>query len=148
MTHVLNDLRFALRQLLRKPAFTIAAVLTAALGIGMTTAMFSVVNGVVLRPLPYVDSEELVYLGVRCSGPLPFFATSKPDFMDWREGLESLDQVGAMVPISLVVLRDGEASRVNAARLSSDVLPIFRVVPFLGRFFSRGVQAVAVRWRY
>ena len=136
MTHVLRDVRFAIRLLIRRPVFTAAAVLTSALGIGMTTAMFSVVNGVVLRPLPYADSEGLVYLGVRAGDPMPFFATSMPDFMDWREGLDSMDQVGAIVPTSVVVVRNGEASRIGAAKMSPDFLPMFRVVPFMGRPFS------------
>ena len=136
MTHVLNDLRHAFRLLIRRPGFTGAAVLTAALGIGMTTAMFSVVNGVVLQPLPYAESEDLAYLGVRFDDPMPFFATSTPDFMDWREGLESFDHIGAVVPISMVVLRDGEASRPGSARMSADVLPMMRIAPFVGRPFT------------
>ena len=136
MTHVLHDLRFAFRMLIRKPVFAIAAVLTAALGVGVTTAMFSVVNGVVLRPLPYADAEDLVFLGIRFKGQLPFFATSKPDFMDWHEGLRSLESVGAVEPHALVVALDGEARRIVAARMSPDVLPMFRVVPELGRPFS------------
>ena len=92
MTQVFNDLRFAFRLLMRRPGFTVTAVLTAALGIGMTTAMFSVVNGVVLQPLPYADSEELVYVGVCDADPTPFFATSKPDFIDWRNGLDGCNR--------------------------------------------------------
>ncbi len=136
MTHVLRDVRFALRMLARKPVFAVAAILTAALGVGVTTAMFSVVNGVVLRPLPYADAEDLVYLGVRFSEPLPFFATSMPDFMDWQERLRSFENVGAMEPHALVVALDGEATRIVAGRMSPDVLPLFRVVPQLGRPFT------------
>jgi putative ABC transport system permease protein len=136
VTHVLRDLRFAVRLLTRKPVFAVAAVLTAALGIGVTTAMFSVVNGVVLRPLPYAEADELVYLGVRGSGPMPFFATSMPDFLDWHDRLGSFQQVGAMEPVSLVVALDGEATRFDAARMSPEVMPMFRMVPHFGRLFS------------
>ncbi len=149
MTQLLHDIRFALRMLIRKPLFAVAAILTAALGIGVTTAMFSVVNGVVMRPLPFADSEELTYLGVRLSRPLPFFATSVPDFIDWRERLRSFEFVGAVEPHTLVVALDGEATRMVGARMSPDVLPMFRVAPELGRPFAKdefqtGTGAVAM----
>ena len=81
---MLRDLRIAARALRRSPGFTVAAVLTLALGIGATTAMFSVVNGVLLRPLPYTAPDRLVALWT----DLPGFGkevTSLPDFVDWRD---------------------------------------------------------------
>ena len=87
------DLRYALRALARTPGFTLAVVLTLALGIGVNSAIFSVVYGVLLRPLPYASPDRLVVL----YGRYPQFgraATSLPDFQDWRAGTHSFERVG------------------------------------------------------
>jgi len=136
MTNVLHDLRVAIRSLIRNPRFAIAAVITAAIGVGMTTAMFSIVDGVVLSRLPYNDASRLVYVGITGSDQRPFFATSTPDFMDWREHLSSLDHLGALQPTSVVLMRDDTAVRLASARVSRDVMPLFGLVPALGRAFS------------
>ena len=79
----MNDVRFAFRQLLKNPGFTAVAVLTLALGIGANTAIFSVVNAVLLRPLPYTESDRLVWLSER-SRNFPTMSVSYPNFTDWR----------------------------------------------------------------
>ena len=86
----MNDLRFAIRQLLKNPGFTVVAVLTLALGIGANTAMFSVVNAVLLRPLPFPEPGQLML--VKGSGINNFAA---PDFRDLAEQNRSFEQLGA-----------------------------------------------------
>ncbi|HEX8680053.1 MAG TPA: permease prefix domain 1-containing protein, partial [Chthoniobacterales bacterium] len=83
-----QDLRYGLRSLLKKPGFTATAVIALALGIGANTAIFSVVNGVLLRPLPYKNPEQLVF--VRESAPnFPRMSVSIPNYLDWRERQQS-----------------------------------------------------------
>ena len=89
----MNDLRFAFRQLLKNPAFSVVAVLTLALGIGANTAIFSVVNAVLLRPLPYPESDRLVWLSER-SPSFPTMSVSYPNFIDWRAQQTVFEQIG------------------------------------------------------
>src|SRR3954454_24466142 len=87
----MNDLRFAFRQFLKCPAFTVIAVLTLALGIGANTAIFSVVNAVLLRPLPYPQPERIVYLNEIGSGVDTSIAL--PDYLDWRKDAKSFQHL-------------------------------------------------------
>ncbi len=91
---LLQDLRYGLRQLRRSPGFTAVAVVTLALGIGANTAIFSVVNAVLLRPLPYPDSDRLVVIW-QTYREFPKVQVSGPALMDWRDQSRSFDQVGA-----------------------------------------------------
>ena len=136
---MLHDLRYACRTLARRgstpAAFTLISVATAALGIGFSTAIFSAVNGVLLRPLPYADPESLVYVGSTWTPGSPVVA-SIPDFIDWRERITSLDALGAAQPTSLVLLDDAGAVRIPAARVSPEFFSILDVTPAIGRRFS------------
>src|SRR4051812_24782623 len=92
--NMIADLRYAVRALLRSPGFTLAVVLTLALGIGANSAIFSIVHGVLIRPLPYAQPERLVLL----YGRYPQFgrtSTSLPDFRDWRDRSHSFEQLAA-----------------------------------------------------
>ena len=88
---MLADIRYGLRQLAKHPGFTIVAVLTLALGIGANTAIFSVVNAVLLRPLPYPEPERLVYLNETVSGTDTSIAL--PNYVDWRNDSRSFEHL-------------------------------------------------------
>jgi putative ABC transport system permease protein len=135
---MLDDVRFALRQLGKNPGFTIIAISALALGIGANTAIFSVVNAVLLRPLPYPHSEELILLRERLTKPGGFESgsVSYSNYLDWRAGQHSFVDLGLVrtedVNLSAV---DGVSSpeRIRAARVTSNYLSILQVPPRLGR---------------
>ena len=116
----MNDLRFALRQLFKKPAFTAIAVITLALGIGANTAIFSVVNAVLLRPLPYPHPEELILLRERLRGPSGFESgsVSYMNYLDWRATQRSFTDLAlessAAVAASAGMARESLREQVNA----------------------------------
>lgn len=124
MDTLLQDLRYACRILLKNPAFTLIAVLTLALGIGANTALFSVVNAVLLRPLPYVHPEQLFAL----KG-----GQSWPDLYDIQQQSHSLDKVGAYGPWQFDLVGTGEPKLVDAALVSLDLFPVLGVNAQSGR---------------
>ncbi|PYJ33174.1 MAG: ABC transporter permease, partial [Verrucomicrobia bacterium] len=81
---MLNDIRFAFRQLVNNPAFSAIAILTLALGVGANTAIFSIVNAVLLRPLPYPDADRIMVLN-ESSGPGQDYSVALPDYFDWQK---------------------------------------------------------------
>jgi putative ABC transport system permease protein len=131
---MMADVRYALRALARAPGFTLAVVLTLALGIGANSAIFSVVHNVLLRPLPYGSPERLVLL----YGRYPEFgrtSTSLPDFIDWRDGTRSFEQMAARHDASYVLTGEGEPERVIADRVTANFFTTLGVRPVLGRDF-------------
>jgi putative ABC transport system permease protein len=145
-----KEVMHAVRGLLRRPGFTVIAVLTLGLGIGANTAIFSVVNGVVLEPLRYPDSENLVKL--TSSFPtMDFydFWISPPEYMQIAEGMRSFDALGAFVTYQVSVGADDQPERVDAAAVSWQLFEALRVPPSMGRLFGAeedqpGGAAVAV----
>ena len=137
-----QDLRFALRQLRRAPSFAIVAVLTLALAIGANTAVFSVVNGVLLRPLPYDRPDDLALLWTRYLPPsgfdIPRFALSGPEFLDYQESTRAFQALGVYQPgASRALTGDGQdAERISVTFVGHEVLPILGVRPLLGRGFT------------
>jgi predicted permease len=130
-TDVRRDLRFGVRSLLKTPAFTIAATLALALGIGATTAILSVVNGVLLRPLPYADSDRLVVLLHDGRNPV-----SPANYLDWRAQTRSFTDVAAAEYWSANLAGTDEPERVAGLRLTAGMLPMLGVRPLLGRVFT------------
>ncbi|HEV2495957.1 MAG TPA: ABC transporter permease [Terriglobia bacterium] len=136
-----HDLRIAIRHLLRSPGFTTTAVLMLALGIGATTAIFSLVEGVLLRPLPFPHSERLVALsdilqGAELGGNGEAGVTA-PDIRAYTRDTHSFEDLGGYLQLSYELSGIGEPAQVNAARLSGGVLPALGVAPLMGRFFTQ-----------
>jgi len=100
----MNDLKFALRQLLKNPGFSAVAVLTLALGIGANTAIFSVCEAVLLKPLPYSDPDRIVMLWEQPLQGETLGPVAPADFVDWREQSRSLSEIAAMDPKPTFVL--------------------------------------------
>ena len=136
----MNDLKFAFRQLLRNPGFTAAAALTLALGIGANTTIFSVVNGVLLRPLPFAEAERLVWLG-GWAGNDKEQGVTPADFLDYHEQCQSFAHLAASVsetvPVNLTG-GGGEPERLKGALVTDNYLDVFGVRPALGRTFLAG----------
>jgi putative ABC transport system permease protein len=144
----LQDIRYALRGLIRNPGFTTVAVLTLALGIGMNTTMFSVVNGVLLRPLPYFEPDRLVNIWVDLGvGNQSLPAVHQGDWRDYRERAELFEDFAAASGGSFragagILTGDGKPEQVDASVVSSNFFPILGVVPALGRNFTEEEEAV------
>ncbi|HEX5083826.1 MAG TPA: ABC transporter permease [Blastocatellia bacterium] len=132
-----NDVRYSLRMLLKKPGFTLTAVITLALGIGATSVIFSFVNGVLLRPLPYPDSERLVVVGETApKRGVALMGISPPNFLDWREQNRSFTGIATYYENSYALTGSGEAEQVSAANISYNTFQILGVSPILGRTFT------------
>jgi predicted permease len=130
-----QDVRFGARMLRKNPGFTAVAVLTLALGIGANTAIFSVVEGVVLAPLPYSQPDRLVTVWEN-NQRIPRFFASYPDFQDWQRGAHSFQQMGAFTSQDYDLSAPGTPEHLDAALISADFLNILGVKPALGREFS------------
>ncbi len=134
---VTRDVRFGIRTLLRNPGLTIVAVLTLALGIGATTAIFSVANTVLLRPLPFPDSDRLVLLQESMPKVLPGkFSVSAPDVGDFRALNHVFEDLGAFASGTRDLTGNGAPERVQSTNLSAAVFRILRVQPEMGRTFD------------
>jgi putative ABC transport system permease protein len=130
-----QDLRYATRTFWKQPAFASATVLTLALGIGATTAIFSVVYGVLLKPLPFHEPERLV--SVRQHAPHGAGTNHGPTtYLTYRENQTAFEAIGAWDPTEVSITGGGDPERVEALLVSAATLPLLRVQPVLGRVFS------------
>ena len=136
--NVRRDVSYSLRVLLKNYAFTIVVVLTLALGIGANTAIFSFANGILLRPLPYPQSDRLVVLDETASKRgLESMPVSYPNFLDWREQNKSFEDIGVYFNTQRFALSGaGEPTEVRGAFISHGLFEILRVSPHLGRTFT------------
>jgi hypothetical protein len=131
-----QDLRFATRVLRKSTGFTAVAVLTLALGIGANTAIFTVVNGVILKPLPYPQPDRLVMLLEKQLSDGTLGTVAPANFFDWREQSHSFDKMAAIDPYPDFILNgSGEPQRLTGAAVSSDFFSLLRVHMVLGRDF-------------
>lgn len=135
METLLKDLRFGIRMMARSPGFTLVALVTIALGIGANTAIFSVVNTVLLRPLPYERSDRLVVLWEK-QEQIPQESPSLPDFNDWQERNRSFDQVALARRDNVNLTGAGEPERLIARQITANFFSTLGVHPQIGRSFS------------
>ena len=138
MNDVLQDLRIAVRRLGRSPLFTTVALLTLALGIGANTAVFSLVNGVVLQPLPYRDPGDLAALWMEKTDGSATDSFSYPDFLDVSAQTEALADVGFWTWWGMDITDADEPITVQSVRVSANMLSILGVEPAEGRLFRAG----------
>src|ERR1700730_6434955 len=141
MPALFRDLRIAVRQLLKSPGFVATAVFTLALGIGATTAIFSIVEGVLLRPLPFPHSDRLMVLadiiqGAQVGGNGEAGVTV-PDIRNYMRDTHSFTSLGGYQGASFELSGVGDPATVNATRMSGGVLPALEVQPLLGRVFTQ-----------
>jgi len=132
---MLKDIRYGIRSLVRNPAFTAIAIITLSLGIGANTAIFSVVNSVLLRPLPFADPERIVWLWDTIP-QLPTAPTSLPEFLDWKEQNKSFEHVAAFESGSNFVDAGGGTEDVRVGIVTPELFSLFRVNPIIGRTFT------------
>jgi predicted permease len=132
---LMQDLRFSMRTLARNPGFTAVAMLTLALGIGANSAMFSVVQGVVLAPLPFAEPDRLVFLWESRSG-VPQVEVSYPNFQDWQRAAQSFEQMAALTFHNFDLTGAGSAEHIMGMRVSSGFLATLNVRPAIGRDFT------------
>jgi putative ABC transport system permease protein len=136
-----HDTRIAIRNLMKSPGFTLTAVLMLAFGIGATTAIFSVVDCVILRPLPFPQPERLVQLSDILAGAdlggSGEAGVTVPDIRNYSRDTHSFESLGGYQPASYELSGIGEPAQINATRMSSGVLPALAVQPLMGRLFTQ-----------
>src|SRR6185503_12861770 len=130
-----QDIRYGARMLLKNPGVTTIVILALALGIGANTAIFSVVNAVLLRPLPYYESDRLVFLNEK-SPVLDDMSISYPNFLDWRDHNQSFEKIGVYNRASYNLTGVGEAERIVTGQVSADLFSVLRVNALHGRVFT------------
>ncbi|HEX9918084.1 MAG TPA: ADOP family duplicated permease, partial [Pyrinomonadaceae bacterium] len=130
-----QDIRYGFRMLWKSPGFTLVTVLALALGIGANTAIFSVVNTVLLRPLPYPNGERITYIG-EWSQQVPEMSVSYPNFLDWRAQQQTMEEIAAFRSANYVLTGVGEPERLDGRQISASFFNVLGVTPTLGRNFS------------
>src|SRR6266404_1185406 len=139
----MSNLRLALRQLIKSPGFTLVAVLTLALGIGANTAIFSIVNAVLLRPLPYPDADRIMVLS-ESSGPNQDFSVALPDYFDWQRDNKVFEHLACTHKESrnLSGIPGREAERVSCNSVTRNFFDVIGLPAEIGRTFSEDEDKV------
>ena len=136
METLLKDIRYGVRGLIKRPGFTVVALLTLALGIGANTAIFSVINAVLLRPLQFKDPEQLVIVWEDASfAGFPQNTPAPGIYFDWKNQNQSFSDMAACAELSFNITGDGDPERVMAFAITENFFPVFGVRPLLGRNF-------------
>ena len=133
MEEIWNDVRFAFRMLRKSPARTALLILTLALGIGANTGVFSVINSVLLRELPFAEPSRLVLLHQADHGQVG--GVSYPHYLDWRARSQSFSDMAVYNATSLIFVREGETARLYGATVSSSLFSVLGIAPLRGRLF-------------
>jgi predicted permease len=141
LAQIVQDIRYTFRQLRKSPGFAATAILMLALGLGATTAIFSIVEGVLLRPLPFPDPERLVILGDVLEGSHCAACThatvTAPDIRNYMRDTHGFSHLGGYQPTNFELSGSGTPIKVNATRMSGEVFAALDVAPLLGRVFTQ-----------
>lgn len=132
---MLRDLRLAVRGLRKNPVFSVVAITTLALGLGATTAIFSVVHGVLLSPLPIADPDRVIYLRESRLPQFPSFSVSPGNFLTWRREAKTFESMAAIGTSFQILTGSGEPERLRGDRATAELFPLLGVSPIVGRFF-------------
>jgi len=133
METIIKDVRYGIRGLRKRPGFTTVAVFTLALGIGANSAIFSVLNAVLLRPLPYPDAERIVRIDeTEGKGGM---GVSPPNLLDFQQQNQTFDSVAGYAGGSFILTRAGDPLRIQSCEISSGLFPVLGVKPLIGRSF-------------
>ncbi len=137
METLLRDVRYGIRSLIKRPGFTIVALIALALGIGANTAIFSLVNGVLLRPLPFAEPDRLVWMWGNIRNGINRASVSPPDFLDYRHENKTFEEFAASftMPLALNLTGSGEPERLSAAGITGNYFQALGAKPLLGRTF-------------
>jgi predicted permease len=140
---MISEIRFALRQLIKNPLFALVGILTLALGIGATTAVFTLVNALLIKPLPYEDPARLVLLFEHFKAQhLDAIPVSPPEFLDYKAQLKSFEKLAAFTTATYNLSEGDVAERIFGATVSADLFPLLGVQPIRGRIFRAEECAV------
>ncbi|HEX6729067.1 MAG TPA: ABC transporter permease, partial [Pyrinomonadaceae bacterium] len=131
----MNDIRYSIRSLIKRPGFVAVAVITLALGIGANTAIFSVINAVVLRPLPYADPDRLVMVWETVAGN-DRRSVAPGNYVDWRDQNKTFAGMSAAFNGNFNLTGDSEPERIDGATITSNLMDVLGVPAQLGRTFQ------------
>jgi putative ABC transport system permease protein len=139
MSSIFNDLRFGVRMMVRNPVFSLIAVITLALGIGANTAIFSVVDAVLLRPLPYPNADRLVFLwSTMNSQGVPQAGSALPDYQGWRDHNKVFDGLGGFYYGDFNLATENQPpERIQGAYITSNLFQVLQISPAMGRLFTQ-----------